>query len=346
MSKIEWTHRPGTKSEVWNPTTGCDKVSAGCRNCYAEVMHKRLRGMGQKKYQHPFLGYFTMHEDELMKPFTWRKPRTVFVNSMSDLFHSDVTWDFLDKVFTTMVLTPWHTYQILTKRSDELAKYFAQGKEALVKRWEEYEISFGEPKDPACSVYNLCHEWPRPNIWIGVSAENQETLDERIPHLLTVPAAVRFVSYEPALGPIDISSWLYPKEFIGMPVESYDGKWWDTLENDIHWIIAGGESGNKARPAHPDWFRSVRDQCKAADVKFFFKQHGAWEPINIHRIDQPMSKVGYFNEQQKFVECKNWKYLPSNFGRLPGDKRVPMTMVGKAKSGNMLDSVQHLEFPG
>lgn len=268
MSKIEWTHRPGTKSEVWNPTTGCDKISAGCKNCYAEVMHKRLRGMGQKKYQHPFLGHLQMHDDELLKPLSWHKPRTVFVNSMSDLFHKDVTWEFLDKVFAIMVLTPHNTYQILTKRADVMAHYFAQGKDRLVERWEQatYEIGLtgltdknDDPDAPACHVFNLCEQqWPRPNIWLGVSAENQETLNERLPYLLSIDAHIRFISYEPALGPIQLLDAVKHLPDI----------------KKLSWIIAGGESGHNARPAHPDWFRSVRDQCKAAGIPYFLKQFG------------------------------------------------------------------------
>ena len=310
MSKIEWTHRPGTKSEVWNPTTGCDKVSQGCKNCYAEVMHKRLRGMGQKKYQHKFLGELWMHEDELMKPLTWKKPRTVFVDSMSDLFHKDVTWNFLDKVFAVMVLTPHNTYQILTKRAEEMSLYFAQGKERLVERWEHATYELGltdkndDPDSPACHVFNLCEDqWPRPNIWLGVSAENQETLNERLPFLLSVDAHIRFVSYEPALGPIQLLD----------AVKSL------TDIRKLSWLIAGAESGSKARPSHPDWFRSVRDQCKDAGVSFFFKQWGEWWPGLRGRLYRAKT-IDYTDGQQ-------------------------MVKVGKKESGNLLDGVQHLEYP-
>lgn len=350
MSKIEWTHRPGTKSEVWNPTTGCDKVSAGCRGCYAEVMHKRLRGMGQKKYQHPFLGHLQMHEDELLKPLSWIKPRTVFVNSMSDLFHKDVTWMFLDKVFAIMVLTPHNTYQILTKRAEEMSLYFAQGKERLVERWEQatYEIGLtdknDDPDSPACHVFNLCEDqWPRPNIWLGVSAEDQETYDDRVGELMHVDAHVRFVSYEPALGPINITS-------VGI-YESVHRQWSGIPD----WIIAGGESGHNARPAHPDWFRSVRDQCQAAGVKFFFKQFGNWHTSAVNMMTgQAVFKM--YNSYQHFTQ-KDWVMKGQkcidlngkicNIGKDFQDAQYPIAIMTRVKKKdiNVLDGVQHLEFP-
>lgn len=340
MSKIEWTHRPGTKSEVWNPTTGCDKVSQGCKNCYAEVMHKRLRGMGQKKYKYPFLGHLQMHEDEILKPLTWKKPRTVFVNSMSDLFHKDVDFTFIDKVFAVMALTPQHTYQILTKRADRLYRYFDEGKGAMVQRWEDatYELGLSDKNDdpdaPACHVFNLCEDqWPRPNIWLGVSAENQETLDERVPFLVKVDAHVRFISYEPALGPITLG-W----NANNVRVDLKHGC-------NIHWLIAGGESGHKARPIHPQWIRDVREQCKAMGIKFFFKQWGAWETVDIFNLHQHGSDYGYFTYLDHFETVGKGKFLPQHMGHNHTDKRVPMVKVGKHKSGNVLDGVQHLEYP-
>jgi protein gp37 len=158
MTKIEWT------DQTWNPVTGCDKVSQGCKNCYAEVMHRRLMGMFPDKYSKPFLGNVELHEDELEKPFTWKSPRMVFVNSMSDLFHEDVPFDFIDRVYNTMLANPRHTYQILTKRPERMRLY--------------YEKRIGG--------------WGGPNIWLGVSCEDQKTADERIPFLLQVPVAVRF----------------------------------------------------------------------------------------------------------------------------------------------------------
>lgn len=223
-SGIEWTEA------TWNPTTGCDRISPGCDNCYAMTMAKRLKAMGQAKYQTdgdprtsgPGFGV-AVHEDSLTTPLRWRQPRVVFVNSMSDLFHARVPATFVRRVFEVMQATPQHTYQILTKRAARLAKL--------------------APDLP----------WPG-NVWIGVSVETSAQLD-RIDHLRTVPAAVRFVSAEPLLGPLN------GLDLVG-----------------IHWLIAGGESGPGARPVHPDWVRALRDQCQAAGVAFFFKQWGGRTP--------------------------------------------------------------------
>jgi protein gp37 len=282
--------------------------------------------MGQKKYQHPFLGHLQMHEDELLKPLTWKKPRTVFVNSMSDLFHKDVDFTFIDKVFAVMALTPQHTYQILTKRADRLYRYFSEGKAATVQRWEDatYELGLSDKNDdpdaPACHVFNLCEQqWPRPNIWLGVSAEDQTTYDERVEELMRVDAHVRFVSYEPALGPIDITIYNAPHHQLCCVPD---------------WIIAGGESGQKARPAHPDWFRSVRDQCELAGVKFFFKQWGRFIPS--YQAGEKSEETADY----KKTFGKRWAKKAHSFP--DGLQVVP---VGKKYSGNVLDGIQHLEYP-
>lgn len=219
-SSIEWTEA------TWNPTTGCDRISAGCDFCYALTMAKRLKSMGAAKYQRdgdprtsgPGFGV-TLHEDALTAPLRWKRPRTVFVNSMSDLFHARVPVSFVQRVFEVMDATPQHTYQILTKRAHRLAR-----------------IASSLP-------------WPN-NVWIGVSVEDA-TQTSRVDHLRTVPAAVRFISAEPLLGPLDALDL-----------------------TGIDWVIAGGESGARARPMAADWVRSLRDQCAAADVAFFLKQTG------------------------------------------------------------------------
>ena len=221
-SAIEWTET------TWNPITGCDQVSIGCDNCYALSFAKRLKAMGQPKYQNdgdprtsgPGFG-LTIHPDVLEEPYRWRTPRLVFVNSMSDLFHPEVPLEFIRDVFGVMTETPRHTYQILTKRSKRLA-------------------AVGPGLD-----------WP-PNVWMGVSVETGR-YTFRIDHLRTVPAAVRFISAEPLLGPLsylDLSG--------------------------IHWLIAGGESGPGARPIEESWVLDLRDQCEAADIAFFFKQWGGF----------------------------------------------------------------------
>jgi protein gp37 len=223
-SAIEWTEA------TWNPTTGCDKTSPGCDNCYAMTLSKRLKAMGQVKYQKdgdpytsgPGFG-LTLHPDTLDVPRTWTAPRTIFVNSMSDLFHIDVPEDYIRRVFEVIGDTPQHQYQVLTKRSKRLA-------------------DIGQRLD-----------WPL-NLWMGVSIESSK-YRFRLDHLRKVDAAVRFVSAEPLLGPLE-----------------------DLDLHGIHWLIAGGESGPHARPMDEAWVVSLRDQCSDASVPFFFKQWGGRTP--------------------------------------------------------------------
>lgn len=223
-SAIEWTE------ETWNPTTGCNRISPGCDNCYAMTLARRLKAMGQPKYQAdgdprtsgPGFG-LTLHPDVVDIPRTWTLPRTVFVNSMSDLFHKDVPLGFIREVFAVISETPQHTYQVLTKRSKRLA--------TVADRLE----------------------WPS-NLWMGVSIEDGR-YTFRAEHLKEVNAAVRFLSCEPLLGPLDKLSLA-----------------------GIDWVIVGGESGRQARPIDAEWVRSIRDQCADADVAFFFKQWGGRTP--------------------------------------------------------------------
>ncbi len=214
-SAIEWT------DATWNPVTGCSKVSPGCKNCYAERLAARLQAMGNPRYKNGFTT--TLHFDQLTLPLRWAQPRQIFVNSMSDLFHEAVPDDYILRVFETMVKADWHVFQILTKRAERLA-----------------EIA---PKLP----------WPD-NVWQGVSIENAD-YTWRIAHLVKVPAAVRFLSVEPLLGPI-------PK----LPLKG------------ISWVIVGGESGPDFRPVNAEWVRQIRDQCLRAKVPFFFKQWGGLTP--------------------------------------------------------------------
>jgi protein gp37 len=226
-SSIEWTEA------TWNPVTGCSKVSQGCKHCYAARMAKRLQAMGNSRYANGF--NVTLHRDLIEAPYSWRKPRKVFVNSMSDLFHEDVPFEFIEKVFTTMADTPQHTYQILTKRTERLSIL------AESLNWSE-------------------------NIWIGTSVENEAVLN-RITNLRKVPAKIRFLSCEPLIGPLDKIN--------------LDG---------IHWVIVGGESGPGARPMEADWVRSIRDQCKAQEVAFFFKQ---WGGVQKHRYGRVLDNEVY-----------------------------------------------------
>lgn len=232
-SHIEWTEAS------WNPVTGCTKISPGCENCYAERMALRLQAMGQKNYRNGFS--LVLHEDTLTIPLSWKKPRTVFVNSMSDLFHEDVPIGFIQSVFLVMKSTPRHTFQLLTKRSERLLSLSGQ-------------LSWSD------------------NIWMGVSVENQDYL-YRIDHLREVDASIRFISFEPLLGPIP-----------GLELTGID------------WAIAGGESGPGARPMKSEWVTEIRDKCVQEGVPFFFKQ---WGGVN-------KKKAG------RQLEGRTWDQIPTS----------------------------------
>ena len=221
QSSIEWTEM------TWNPTTGCNKLTAGCKFCYAEVMSRRLHAMGLEKYRNNFK--LTLHPETLEIPYEWKKPKVVFVNSMSDLFHKDVPLEYIQKVFKTMNDNPMHTFQVLTKRSDLLSKY---------------------SKDL---------NWT-PNIWMGVSVENEKVV-HRIDELRETGALIKFLSLEPLIGPLR------------------------NLNLDkMHWVIVGGESGHNARPMDKEWVVDLKNQCKKAKVAFFFKQWGGKRKKTTGRI--------------------------------------------------------------
>ncbi len=240
-TKIEWCMNPdGTRGEVWNPVTGCNKVSQGCKHCYAETIAERFWATQYPPNPDGSPRRFTdvrLHPERLEDPLKWKKPRRVFVNSMSDLFHESVPFGFMMAVWGAMDSCKRHTFMVLTKRPERLLAFFD---------WWENDAQM------------LAGPGILPNVWLGVSVEDQTTADQRIPLLLQTPAAVRFVSYEPALGPVDFDHLTYCAR--------------NGFKSLINWIIMGGESGSGARPMHPDWARSVRDQCQAAGVPFFFKQ--------------------------------------------------------------------------
>jgi len=271
---IEWS------DATWNPTRGCTKVSAGCKNCYAEAFAERFRGVKGHAYEQGF--DMRLVPEALNLPLRWKKPRRVFVNSMSDLFHEDVPDGFVADVFNVMKAAPRHTFQVLTKRSARMSDF--------VRRWTGATL-------------------PLPSVWLGVSCEDQAAADERIPHLLATPAAVRFVSCEPLLAPVDLTR-IYGHVNIGgsadLCVDALAGRYaaaWSGRETRtdrplsdlgagrIDWVIVGGESGPKARPCRIEWIRSILAQCKAAGTAAFCKQLGSC----------PRSASDVFGERQEDV---------------------------------------------
>lgn len=262
MSDIEWT------DETWNPVTGCTKVSPGCAHCYAETFAERFRGVPG----HPFEQGFDLKlwPERLTKPFSWKKPRKVFVNSMSDLFHEDVPFEFIDRVFAVMALTP-HTYQVLTKRPERMREW-ANDERRTTKVAERIDRLANETQ---CVDWIPPLEWPLPNVWLGTSVENQHWADIRIPELLATPAAVRFLSCEPLLGPLDLRPWLTRVPTSGDGWRLTGGTALAIADIVLDWVIVGGESGPKARAFDLAWARSIVSQCRAAGVAVFVKQLGA-----------------------------------------------------------------------
>ncbi|SEB77771.1 DUF5131 family protein [Rhodobacter sp. 24-YEA-8] len=321
-TSIEWT------DATWNVLRGCSRVSQGCVNCYAEVMAARFSKPGQWGHgraemvqcqdgsvDHRWTGKVAFVEDALDLPLRWKKPRRIFVNSTSDLFHESVPDDWIDRVFAVMALCPRHTFQVLTKRPERAQAYLTnpnlqrdieaaagawlgEDAECFVANWINGWSRPQEASSDSNPANGTVRRWPLPNVWIGTSVEDQKTADERIPKLLAAPAAVRFVSAEPLLGPVKIFN-----NDIG---PDPDGLLLD-------WVIVGGESGPGARPMHPDWARDLRDQCVSAGTPFFFKQWGEWGPASI--------------DAKKMPQISFAPYTPAD----------QLAKHGKAKAGRTLD---------
>ena len=263
-TKIEWT------DSTWSPVTGCTKVSAGCTHCYAERMAKRLAGRAGYPEENPFA--VTLHPERLDDPLRWRKPRRVFVCSMSDLFHPDVPDEFIARVWTRMHQKGDCTFQILTKRPERMAAWLSRRGNGGGFGWMTHNNTEPEKAYEGTGIIvGYANNWPLPNVWAGTSVEDQATADERIPHLLRCPAAVRFVSVEPLLGPVDLRRVVCNDgDALGESLQNLG------LDAGLDWVIAGGESGPKARPCHLEHLRTVVEQCRAAGVPCFVKQLGRY----------------------------------------------------------------------
>lgn len=313
---IEWT------DATWNPVTGCTEVSPGCDHCYAKTFAERWRGTTGHYFENGF--DVQLRPDKLGQPMHWKKPRKVFVNSMSDLFHDAVPDDFIAEVFAVMLACPQHTFQVLTKRHGRMR--------ALLNAEDFRDRVAAHVSGGAYRFSDGGVPWPLPNLWLGVSAENQQWADIRIPALLDTPAAVRFVSAEPLLGHI---------EFFGSPanpgpairrvgVQLHPSGPWGPAEYDydhqfgIDWVIVGGESGHGARPMHPGWVRDIRDQCVATDTAFLFKQWGEW----VTEDQSPQDIV-----------------LPGTSRLHWGDSDASAYKVGKKAAGRELDGRTWDQYP-
>jgi len=313
-TKIEWA------TDSWNPITGCTPISEGCQNCYAERMSKRLAGRCGYPSEDPFK--VTLHPDKLDQPLRWKKPRMIFVCSMGDLFHKDVPFDQISQVFDVMCSWRWptkeaecsgdaslledpgHTFMVLTKRPERIPEWLSW----LGHYW---------PGDSPVNINLEAEGHFGKHIWFGVTAENQARADERIPILMQIPAAVRFVSVEPMLGPMDLEIW---GQYEHPDNEGYGV---DAIKC-LDWIICGGETGPGARPMRPDWVRSLRDQCQAAGTPFFFKSWGDWVAPS----------------QMPYATYRNIL----DYGGGIGISDVPCR-VGKKRSGCLLDGQKWNQYP-
>jgi protein gp37 len=363
-SKIEWT------DATWNPILGCSRVSEGCRNCYAERMAGRFRT--NKK------GLETVYSDltqivngkpvwsgeiretrALLDPLKWKSPKRIFVNSMSDLFHENVTDGQRDRIFAVMALCPQHTFQVLTKRPERMLKYMTHHyrvvspgpREAvfgIVTQMRGYNREHPEWLRLVCKTSSSMYE-PLPNVWLGVSVENQAAVDERIPLLLQTPAAIRFISAEPLLGPVHLDRIREePEGYLNAlaAVVHCDGRGTKSITG-LDWVICGGESGPAARPMHPDWARSLRDQCAIADVPFFFKRWGEWAEVD----GGPPNRVFDVDKQHAPIDRTNCVIaLDGHTPRVElelrdGAKYRWMSRAGKKAAGSLLDGIEHKNFP-
>lgn len=328
MTKIEWVRgSDGARGLTWNPIVGCSVTSPGCTNCYAMRMAARLEAMGQERYAGltkpskagaVWTGELRLVEDALTIPLRRARPTTYFVNSMSDLFHESVPDAWIDRVFAVMALCPQHTFQVLTKRSARMRAYMAGCEmppsdlplcKSWITQWHRrdgvaramHEIAGRRFADRLGKVKNL----PLPNVWLGVSAEDQARADARIPDLLATPAAVRFVSAEPLLGPIDFmrislgrkTGVVFGEDGAPDRAETFQVVRDALMDTGgdferLDWIIVGGESGLNARPMQLSWARSIVEQCHAADVACFVKQMGRSVRMDRHDAVQPVALGG------------------------------------------------------
>ena len=324
-TKIEWA------DATWNPIIGCSRVSEGCRNCYAETIAGRF-GTGKETVYSGLTQIVNgravwtgkiAETKQLLQPLSWRTAKRVFVGSMSDLFHENVTEEMLCSIFKVMCESKRHIFQVLTKRPQRMLDFLS--------RWDSKARDFG-PLWP--------NTWPQRHIWLGVSVENQATADERIPLLLQTPAAVRFISAEPLLGPIDLAH-IYDGivQRSGVTDEERHTAIMRCVRKDLHWAIVGGESGPRARPMHPDWARSLRDQCADARVPFFFKQWGEWAPYD------PSRDGDYTHKKFMRYDGRVLNFDQPNPDGLDMRSWTGIARPGKKAAGAMLDGREHREFP-
>jgi protein gp37 len=313
---ISWT------DATWNPITGCTLVDEGCRNCYAAHLsanwpalarHPSRAGLARNNADGvaKFTGEVRFNEQWLDQPLRWKKPRRIFVCAHGDLFHESVPDEWIDRVFAVMALAPHHTFQVLTKRPERAQEYIAAHNtsnpgDSITDR--AFELNH---KVPGYRGSGGSASWPLRNVWLGTSISDQASADLRIPHLLATPAAIRFISAEPLLGPVSLVKSYMTDAALTVLFDKLERGIKDP-RGELHWVITGGESGKHACPAHPDWFRSLRDQCVAAGVPFHFKQWGEWawaeriegDPTTLTAYRAGTKRTGHL------LDGKAWQQFP------------------------------------
>jgi protein gp37 len=337
-TKIEWT------DATWNIINGCSVHTPGCTNCYAMLLagtrlanHPSRAGLTTSTKAGPvWNGTVRLYEPWLTQPLEWSKPRDIFVCAHGDLFHDAVTDAMLDKVFAVIALCAVegreHRFQVLTKRSGNMRRYIGRLAERAHAIAEEVVYQHKRPMETGSAIMRMIERGPLPNVWLGVSTEDQRRADERIPDLLATPAAVRWISAEPLLGPIDLTMlhWegltninvLTGAHGLNVPLEGSGGA--------LDWVVVGGESGRGARPMDPAWARSLREQCAGAGVAFLFKQWGEWAPTGARTEEEGHSLA--------FVDRRG----AQSFFQPDG---VQVGRVGKKAAGRLLDGIQHDGVP-
>lgn len=347
-SKIEWT------DATWNPIRGCSVVSEGCRNCYAMNFAARFSGRDKIGDVLPYnglayrnesgahwTGQVRLIEGHLKDPLRWKEPRRIFVNSMSDLFHESVPDEWIDHIFAVMALSPQHTFQILTKRPQRMLAYMRAltGDRVLKTAFESGLLTPNIQYVEAYAGVINGDGWPLPNVWLGVSVEDQKSANDRIPPLLQTPAAVRWVSAEPLLAPININRWLGCAD----PDHRHSGSCaLYGADHRIRWVVVGGESGTNARPMHPNWARSIRDQCVGTEVSFFFKQWGKYLPVGrVKDGDELVPGTAVFNQdgERLLPDCCGGDYDVE-----PGDVAIRFAPAGR-KGHRLLDGQMWDQYP-
>lgn len=374
-SKIEWT------DATWNPLRGCTRVSEGCRNCYAEIMAGRFSDPGQWGHGiaertgsgYRWTGGVDLMEDRLLLPLRWHRPRRIFVASIGDPFHPAVPDEWIDQIFAVMALCPQHIFQVLTKRPERMREYFDARRDgdpwsAAADRIADLRGLKDHPAVPEPD------DFPLRNVWLGVSVEDQTAADERIPHLLATPAAVRFLSCEPLLGPVDLADHLTPRWWGSCPCGIGPTEQGTIVDRNgvercpacnyalggapeplLHWVIVGGESGPGARPMHPDWARSLRDQCALAGVPFHFKQFGEFREFDgDNPVEEYVTDAGFSDAPSPrdlgairpvFVGGDGGVYHALADAPVGIPVRL-MERVGKKRAGRLLDGAEHDGMPG